>query len=73
MDAFKQAEVNSTHGKDSYRDFGVLSSERDIATGIVSVHDDPTLNPWTIRAFITSLGLSAFGGVIGKSSYLSLT
>ena len=64
-DAFKQAEVDSAHDSDS--DFAVLSTERDIATHIVSVHDDPTLNPWTIRAFVIGLGLSAFGGVLGKS------
>jgi hypothetical protein len=64
-DAFKQAGVDSTHDRDS--DFAVLTTERDIATHIVSIHDDPTLNPWTIRAFVIGLGLSAFGGVLGKS------
>ena len=60
-------EVDSAHDSDS--EFAVLSSERDIATHIVSVHDDPTLNPWTIRAFVIGLGLSAFGGVLGKSKF----
>ena len=69
-DAFKQAEVDSAHDSDS--DFAVLSTERDIATHIVSVHDDPTLNPWTIRAFVIGLGLSAFGGVLGKSNFAFL-
>lgn len=64
-EAFREAEVDSAH--DSDNDFAVLSSERDIATHIVSIHDDPTLNPWTLRAFIIGLGLSAFGGVLGKS------
>lgn len=45
---------------------GVLSNERDIATHVISVDDDPTLNPWTFRAFFIGLGLSAFGGVLGK-------
>ena len=63
-DAFKQPEVDFAHESDS--DFAVLTTERDIATHIVSVHDDPTLNPWTIRAFVIGLGLSAFGGVLGK-------
>ena len=63
-DAFKQPEVDFTPESDS--DFAVLTTERDIATHIVSVHDDPTLNPWTIRAFVIGLGLSAFGGVLGK-------
>ena len=44
----------------------VLSNERDIATHVISVDDDPTLNPWTFRAFFIGLGLSAFGGVLGK-------
>ena len=69
-EAFKQVEVDSAHDTDS--EFGVLSSERDIATHIVSVHDDPTLNPWTIRAFVIGLGLSAFGGVLGKLKYTFL-
>ncbi|OJA15807.1 hypothetical protein AZE42_12110 [Rhizopogon vesiculosus] len=43
----------------------VLSNERDIATHVISVDDDPTLNPWTFRAFFLGLGLSAFGGVLG--------
>ena len=64
-DAFKQAEVDFAHEGDS--DFAVLSTERDIATHIVSLHDDSSLNPWTIRAFVIGLGLSAFGGVLGKS------
>ena len=66
-DAFN-AEVDSAHDSDS--DFAVLSTERDIATHIISVRDDPTLNPWTIRAFVIGLGLSAFGGVLGKSKFL---
>ena len=65
-DAFNQADVDSAHDTD---DFAVLDTERDIATHIVSVHDDPTLNPWTIRAFVIGLGLSAFGGVLGKSKF----
>lgn len=66
-EAFKEAEIDSAHDSDS--DFGVLDSERDLVTHIISVHDDPTLNPWTLRAFIVGLGLSAFGGVLGKSLF----
>ena len=64
-EVLKQTEIESVHESDG--DFGVLESERDIAMHIVSLHDDPTLNPWTIRAFVLGLGLSAFGGVLGKS------
>jgi hypothetical protein len=67
-DPFKQ--VDSVHDSDS--DIAVLSTERDIATHIVSIHDDPTLNPWTIRAFVIGLGLSAFGGVLGRSKFAFL-
>lgn len=43
----------------------VLHDERDIATHVISVSDDPSLNPWTFRAFLLGIGLSAFGGVLG--------
>jgi OPT family small oligopeptide transporter len=49
--------------------FGVLENERDIATHVVSIHDDPSLNPWTIRAFVIGIGLSAFGGVLAEIYY----
>ena len=64
-DTFKQGDITSAH--DSDIDFGVLDSERDIATNIITIHDDPTLNPWTFRAFVLGFGLSAFGGVLGMS------
>ena len=64
-DTLKQGEIISAHDSDKI-DFGVLDSERDIATNIITVHDDPTLNPWTLRAFVLGFGLSAFGGVLGK-------
>jgi hypothetical protein len=70
-EAFDEDRVQSAQIKsaqNSRSSFGeVLDSERDIATHVISVHDDPTLNPWTLRAFIIGLGLSAFGGVLGKS------
>ncbi|KAG2353183.1 OPT oligopeptide transporter protein-domain-containing protein [Suillus spraguei] len=48
---------------------GVLSNERDIATHVISVDDDPSLNPWTFRAFFIGLGLSTFGGVLAEIYY----
>lgn len=48
---------------------GVLSNERDIATHIISVDDDPSLNPWTFRALFIGLGLSTFGGVLAEIYY----
>ena len=69
-EAFKQDEIETAF--DSCSSLGVLDSERDIATHIISVHDDPNLNPWTLRAFVVGLGLSAFGGVLGKVFLLCL-
>lgn len=43
----------------------ILQDERDIATHVISISDDPSLNPWTLRAFIIGIGLSTFGGVLG--------
>ncbi|KAG2138129.1 OPT oligopeptide transporter protein-domain-containing protein [Suillus cothurnatus] len=48
---------------------GVLSDERDIATHVISVADDASLNPWTLRAFFIGLGLSTFGGVLAEIYY----
>lgn len=70
---FKQTGIELEARLDSNADFGALDTERDIATHIISVHDDQTSNPWTLRAFIMGLGLSAFGSVLGKSfAYLRL-
>jgi hypothetical protein len=65
----KQEDIDSESACNSTgnSNFGVLHSERDIATNIINVHDDPNLNPWTLRAFVIGLGLSAFGGVLGLS------
>ncbi|KAF8135498.1 OPT oligopeptide transporter protein-domain-containing protein [Boletus edulis] len=48
---------------------GILQDERDIATHVISVLDDPSLNPWTFRAFFLGIGLSAFGGVLAEIYY----
>lgn len=44
----------------------VLEDARDITTHVITIEDDPSLNPWTFRAFFLGIGLSAFGGVLGK-------
>ncbi|KAF8120919.1 OPT oligopeptide transporter protein-domain-containing protein [Boletus edulis] len=41
----------------------VLDSAREIATHVISVDDDPFLNPWTFRAFFLGLGLSTFAEI----------
>ncbi|KAJ7124721.1 OPT oligopeptide transporter protein-domain-containing protein [Mycena filopes] len=53
----------------STTEFGVLEDERDIATHIITVADDPSLNPWTLRSLVIGLGLSAFGGVLAEIYY----
>lgn len=62
--SYRQADVESTD--ESASDIGVLHTERDIATTVVTLEDDPTANPWTFRALIIGTGLSVFGGVLGK-------
>ncbi|KAG1868586.1 OPT oligopeptide transporter protein-domain-containing protein [Suillus subluteus] len=49
----------------------VLQNEREIATRIISVDDNPSLNPWTFQTFFIGLGLSAFGGSLGILLYPS--
>jgi len=47
-------------------DFGILRDERDVVEHIIPVDDDPSLSPWTLRAFIIGISLSVFGGALGK-------
>jgi len=56
---------------DDDSDITVLENERDIATHVISIQDDSSLNPWTLRAFIIGMGLSAFGAVLGVFNYLT--
>ena len=62
---YSKTDAESTTGVD-VASTDVLQNERDIVTHIISVHDDPSLNPWTFRAFFIGFGLSAFGGVLGE-------
>lgn len=62
---YTKNDVESTTGTDSL----VLQDERDLVTHIISVHDDPSLNPWTFRSFFIGIGLSAFGGVLAEIYY----
>ncbi|KAJ3903968.1 OPT oligopeptide transporter protein-domain-containing protein [Lentinula edodes] len=47
----------------------VLEDARDITTHVITIEDDPSLNPWTFRAFFLGIGLSAFGGVLAEIYY----
>ncbi|KAG9224893.1 hypothetical protein PTI98_009892 [Pleurotus ostreatus] len=67
---YSNTDIESTKDVDADSDFGgVLENERDIATHVLTVTDDPSLNPWTVRAFVLGIGLSAFGGVLAEIYY----
>lgn len=51
--------------EDSSDDGEIVHDARDLVTHVISVEDDPSLNPWTFRSFFIGLGLSTFGGVLG--------
>ena len=51
---------------DDYHSNEVLQDERDIITRVLSVDDNPSLSPWTLRAFVIAIGLSVFAGALGK-------
>jgi hypothetical protein len=57
-------EASSTKPNDDGSDV-ILHDEREIATHVISIDDDPSLSPWTFRSFFIGLGLSAFGGSLG--------
>ncbi|KAI9442444.1 OPT oligopeptide transporter protein-domain-containing protein [Lactarius indigo] len=65
-DPYSKSDVESTTGTDTT---AVLRNERDLVTHVISVHDDPSLNPWTFRSFFIGIGLSAFGGVLAEIYY----
>ena len=64
----KDVENTSVDGDDSSDDGRVLSDARDLVAHVISIEDDPSLNPWTFRVLVIGIGLSAFGGVLGKQS-----
>lgn len=67
---YSKTDVESTTGAD-VSSADVLQNERDIVTHIISIHDDPSLTPWTFRAFFIGFGLSTFGGVLGEPHFHS--
>ena len=64
---YSTTDVESTTKTDT----AVLQTERDIVTHVISVCDDPSLNPWTFRSFFLGIALSAFGGVLGERHFCS--
>lgn len=65
--AHLKTDVESTTETDA----AVLRNERDIVTHVISVQDDPSLNPWTFRSFFIGIGLSAFGSILGGCYFCS--
>ncbi|KAG2750656.1 OPT-domain-containing protein [Suillus brevipes Sb2] len=63
-----EASSGSTREAESDKNV-VLQNEREIATHVISVDDDPSLSPWTFRAVFIGLGLSAFGGSLAQIYY----
>ena len=47
----------------------VLSTAEDLVTQVISVTDDPSLNPWTFRMWFLGLGLAIFGSVLQEIFY----
>ncbi|KAL5523449.1 hypothetical protein ACEPAG_7622 [Sanghuangporus baumii] len=65
----KDVESATASNDDLSEDGEVLSDARDLVTHVISVDDDPTLNPWTFRTLVIGLGLSTFGGVLAEIYY----
>jgi hypothetical protein len=43
---------------------GRLENARDLVTEVLSLEDDPTINPWTFRMWFIGLGMSVFAGFV---------
>jgi hypothetical protein len=65
---YTKTDVESTQEPEDGDDL-VLADERDIATHVITIEDDPSANPWTFRSFFIGIGLSAFGGVLAEIYY----
>ncbi|KAI4765438.1 OPT superfamily oligopeptide transporter [Aureobasidium sp. EXF-3400] len=47
----------------------IVETAEDIVNQVLSVEDDPTLNPWTFRMFFLGFGLSIFASVLQEIFY----
>ncbi|EJD37993.1 OPT superfamily oligopeptide transporter [Auricularia subglabra TFB-10046 SS5] len=47
----------------------VIQDDLQLVTQVISVDDDPSLNPWTFRVLVIGIGLSAFEGVLAEIYY----
>ncbi|KIK49245.1 hypothetical protein CY34DRAFT_20247 [Suillus luteus UH-Slu-Lm8-n1] len=64
-----KGDIETSTEEDDTNEIVVLQNEREIATHVISVDDDPSLSPWTFRVAFISLGLSAFGGSLAQIYY----
>ncbi|KAK9388446.1 OPT superfamily oligopeptide transporter [Lipomyces mesembrius] len=47
----------------------VINNAQEVVTHVLHVDDDPTLNPWTFRAFFLGCGLAIFASVLQEIYY----
>ena len=66
--SYEKADIETVSVSDE-DDGHVLSDARDLVTHVISVDDDPSQSPWTFRTLVVGMGLSTFGGVLGRLSY----
>ncbi|KAG1772814.1 OPT oligopeptide transporter protein-domain-containing protein [Suillus occidentalis] len=64
-----KGDIETSIEEDDTNEIVVLQNEREIATHVISVDDDPSLSPWTFRVAFIGLGLSAFGGSLAQIYY----
>ncbi|KAI4843230.1 OPT superfamily oligopeptide transporter, partial [Aureobasidium sp. EXF-8845] len=51
------------------REHKIVETAEDIVNQVLTVEDDPTLNPWTFRMFFLGFGLSIFASVLQEIFY----
>lgn len=55
--------------EDHFGETAVLSDAKDVLTHVIHVDDDPSLSPWTARAFFLGIGLAIFASVLQEIYY----
>ncbi|KAF4614385.1 hypothetical protein G7Y89_g15352 [Cudoniella acicularis] len=55
--------------EDHFGEEAVISDAKDVLTHVIHVDDDPSLSPWTFRAFFLGIGLAVFASVLQEIYY----
>ncbi|KAI9642621.1 hypothetical protein NHQ30_009426 [Ciborinia camelliae] len=55
--------------EDHFGETIVVTDAKDLVTHVLHVDDDPSLNPWTARAFFIGCGLAVFASVLQEIYY----